>query len=176
MARGALVCLFLLGGLAAAAAAGPEERPLGPPGARGRIGLQVQPMTPELREHMKAPKEAGVLVVRVEEDMPAAAAGVRVGDVVTGAGGEPVDSPHDLIARIAAVPEGEKIALELVRDGHAMKLEVAPSGPRMPGREGMERWMPGGFQRGVGDLERRLEELERRLEELERRVPPQKET
>jgi membrane-associated protease RseP (regulator of RpoE activity) len=176
MRRSALVCGFLLCGLAAAASAGPEERPLGPPGGRGRIGLQVQPMTPELREHMKAPKEAGVLVVRVEEDMPAAAAGVRVGDVVTGAGGEAVDSPHDLIARVAQVPEGEKVTLELVRDGRAMKVEVAPAGPPMPGHEGMERWMPGGFHRGMGDLERRLDELERRLQELEQRQPPQKET
>jgi serine protease Do len=178
MTRTVLVSLVLVAGLAAAAHAGPEDRPLPPSEGRGRIGIQVQPMTPELREHMKAPKEAGVLVVRVEEGMPAAEAGVRVGDVLTSAGGDPIDSPHDLIARVAIVPEGEKLALEGVRDGRALKLEVAPAGAPMSGHGAFERWLPGGpgFHQGMEALERRLEDLERRLQELEQRVPAQKET
>ena len=176
MTRIALASLVLLGGLAAAAHAGPEDRPLPPPEGRGRIGIQVQPMTPELREHMKAPKDAGVLVVRVEEGMPAAEAGVQVGDVLTSAGGDAVDSPHDLIARVAAVPEGEKLALEGVRDGRAVKLEVAPAGAPMSGQEAFERWLPGGFHHGMEALERRLDELERRLQQLEQRTPVPKPT
>jgi hypothetical protein len=178
MTRSVLACFVLLGGLATAAHAGPEDRPLPPPEGRGRIGIQVQPMTPELREHMKAPKEVGVLVVRVEAGMPAAEAGVRVGDVLTRAGGEPLDSPHDLIARVAVVPEGEKLALEGVRDGRPVALEVAPAGAPMSGHGPLERWLPGGpaFHHGMEGLERRLDELERRLQELEQRLPAQKET
>ena len=176
MTRTALASLVLLAGLAAAAHAGPEDRPQPAPEGRGRIGIQVQPMTPELREHMKAPAEAGVLVVRVEEGMPAAEAGVQVGDVLTSAGGNAIDSPHDLIARVAAVAEGEKLALEGVRDGRALKFEVAPAGAPMSGHEGFERLLPGGFHHGMEAFERRLDELERRLQQLEQRVPPQKET
>jgi len=176
MTRTALASLVLLGALAVAAHAGPEDRPLPPPEGRGRIGIQVQPMTPELREHMKAPKDAGVLVVRVEAGMPAAEAGVRVGDVLTSAGGEAIDAPHDLIARVAAVPEGEKLALEGVRDGRAVALEVAPAGAPMSGHEAFERWLPGGFHHGMEGLERRLDELERRLQQLEQRLPAQKPT
>ena len=177
MTRSALLGLVLLAGLAAPLAAGPETgtSPM-PPFARGRIGLQVQPMTPELREHMKAPKDAGVLVVRVEAGKPAAAAGVRVGDVVTRADGEAVDSPHDLIARVASVPEGEKLALEVVREGRALTLEVAPEGAPGGGHRGFGRWPPGGFHHGIESLERRLEELERRLERLEERLPAQRPT
>jgi len=176
MMRIALASLFLIGGLAAAAHAGPEDRPLPPAESRGRIGIQVQPMTPELREHMKAPEDAGVLVVRVEEGMPADEAGIEVGDIVTKAGGEPLDSPHDLIARVAQVPEGEKLALDLVRDGKSRTLEVAPAGAPSAGHEAFERWLPGGFHHGMGDLERRLDEVERRLQELEQRLPAQKPT
>ena len=34
---------------------------------RGRIGIRVQPLTPELREHFGAPSDRGVLVSEVEE-------------------------------------------------------------------------------------------------------------
>jgi predicted metalloprotease with PDZ domain len=162
----------------AAYAAPPEDAPPHFAEGRGRIGLQVQPMTPELREHLGAPRDAGVLVVRVEEGSPAAEAGVRVGDVVTRAGGDAIDSPHGLIARVAAVPEGEKLALELVRDGRPTRLEVAPAGPAGPGREAFERFLPGagGAHPGLEALEQRLDDLERRLEELEHRLPQQKPT
>ena len=58
-----------------------------------RIGVEVQPMTPELRGYFKAPADRGVLVVTVEEAAPAAAAGLRVGDVIIPAAGEPVSRP-----------------------------------------------------------------------------------
>lgn len=177
MMRLASVSFALWVGLAAAAHAAPEGS-AHPFVGRGRIGIQVQPMTPELREHLKAPTDAGVLVVHVEEGSPAAEAGVRVGDVVTRAGGDPIDSPHGLIARVAAVPEGEKLALELVRDGSATKLEVAPAGPAGPGPEAFERFLPGagGLHHVLEGLEHRVEELERRLDELEHRLPDQRPT
>jgi S1-C subfamily serine protease len=175
MARLLVALLFAL--LApTAAAAQPEAMPLPPSFGRGRIGLQIQPMTPELREHLKAPKEAGVLVVRVEEGSAAARAGVRVGDVVTRAGDEAVESPHDLIGRIARVPEGEKLTLGLVRDGKKLELEVTPEGRPWPDAEAWKDWMRGGFHHGVDALQRRLDELERRLDELERRMPEAKPT
>ena len=169
----ALLCALLLPALAAAE---PEGLPLPPLFERGRLGLQVQPMTPELREHIKAPKEAGVLVVRVEESSPAAAAGVRVGDVVTKAGDETIDSPHDLVARVARVPEGERLALSLVRDGKELALEVAPAGRPWPDAEAWKDWMRGGLHHGLDALQRRLDELERRIQELERRMPEAKPT
>jgi len=162
--------------LPAAAAAPPEGLPLPPHFERGRIGLQVQPMTPELRAHMKAPTEAGVLVVRVEEGSPGAKAGVRVGDVVTQAGQEPVESPHDLMRRVARVPEGERLVLGLVRDGQKLEVEVSPQGRPWPDVERFEEWMRGGFHHGIDALQRRLEELERRIDELERRLPAAKPT
>jgi membrane-associated protease RseP (regulator of RpoE activity) len=175
MTRAGLVGVFVLCllGAARAASAGPEGRPMPPPEGRGRIGIQVQPMTPELREHMKAPSDAGVLVVRVEPGSPAAAAGVEVGDVVTRAGGDPVDGPHDLIARVAQVPEGELIALELVHDGKTRKLDVAPQGAPLSA-ESFEHLFPGGFHHGMEALDHRLDDIERRLDELERRTPDPK--
>jgi S1-C subfamily serine protease len=168
------LCFALLA--PAAAAAPPEGMPMVPPFERGRIGLQIQPMTPELREHLKAPKEAGVLVVRVEEGSPAARAGVRVGDVITRAGEAALEAPHDLIVQVARVPEGEKLTLGLVRDGKPLEVEVAPEGRPWPDAEAWKDWMRGGFHQGMDALQRRLDELERRLDELERRMPEAKPT
>jgi membrane-associated protease RseP (regulator of RpoE activity) len=169
---------LLASALLVAAAASSQPRHPGwmehaPFEGRGRIGLQIQPMTPELREHMKAPRDAGVLVVRVEAGSAAAAAGVAVGDIVIAAGGDSVGDPHDLIARVAQVPEGEKLALELVRDGKTKRLEVTPSGAPALGDETLERWLPGVHQ-GMEALKQRIEDLERRMRELEQRLPEQK--
>ena len=177
MARLVLACLAVTALLhPAPAGAQPERLPLPPPFERGRIGLQIQPMTAELREHMKAPREAGVLVVQVEPDAPAAAAGVRVGDVITRAGGDAVATPRDLIHRVGRVPEGEALVLEAVRDGAKIELEVKPSGKPWADAEAWKDWMRGGFQHGMEALRRRLDALERRMDELERRLPEAKPT
>ncbi len=143
--------------------------------ARGRIGVQVQPMTPELREHMKAPADRGVLVTRVVPDRPGAAADLRVGDVIVEADNDPMEGPFDLVRAVAGVAEGNEIELKIVRDGKEHKLKVAPEGePRAwmdPDRWG--KWMERRLQNGRHELRRRLHEFEQRLEELERRLDPE---
>ena len=47
-----------------------------------RWGLTVQPITPELARQFKLPANDGVLVSEVEENSPAARAGVRPGDAI----------------------------------------------------------------------------------------------
>ena len=54
----------------------------------GYIGVRPVEMTPDLRIHFGAPKEAGVFVGKVEKDSPAAKAGLQVADIVTTADGE----------------------------------------------------------------------------------------
>lgn len=173
------VVLSLVVGLLLAPAAATAQRdpfPFPPSFERGRVGLRVQPMTPELREHMKAPREAGVLVAQVEAGAPAERAGVRVGDVITYAGGEPVRAPHDLIHRVAHVAEGGKLALTVVRGEETLELEVSPRGHPRPDAEVWKDWMRGGLHRGLDALQRRLDELEKRLDELEGRLPEAKPT
>ncbi len=149
------------------------DPPFGP--HRGRIGVQVQSMTPELREHMKAPADRGILVTRVVPDRPGAAADLRVGDVIVEADNDPMEGPSDLVRAVAGVAKGDEIELKIVRDGKEHKLKVAPEGkPRAwmdPDRWG--EWMERGLQHGGHELRRRLHELEQRLEQLERRLAPE---
>jgi membrane-associated protease RseP (regulator of RpoE activity) len=139
---------------------------------RGRIGVQVEAMTPELRRFFHAPEDRGLLVARVEPDRPGARAGLRVGDVIVSAAGEPVREPFDLIRRVAAAPAGEAIEFGLLRDGKERKLRVEPEGePSLwADPERLGTWFEEKLHRGGQDLRERLEQLEKRLDELERKL------
>lgn len=138
---------------------------------RPRLGVQVQPMTPELRAWFEAPEGVGVLVAKVEPGSPAAEAGVEVGDVIVEAGGEPVESPRDLIWQALRAPEGEKFEIALLRKGERKELEVVPRGaPHPPIWERGDLWGPGQGGTLLRDLREQLRKLERRLEELEQRL------
>jgi membrane-associated protease RseP (regulator of RpoE activity) len=140
--------------------------------SRGRIGVQVEAMTPELRRYFRAPEDRGLLVVRVEPDRPAERAGLRVGDVILSAGGEAVREPFDLIRMVAAAPGGEAIELGVLREAEERTLRVEPEGePSLwaePERFGT--WFEEKLYRGSRELRERIEHLEKRIEELERKL------
>jgi C-terminal processing protease CtpA/Prc len=134
-----------------------------------RLGVQLQDMTPELREFMDAPKERGVLVVRVNEGSAAERAGLRVGDVIVSAGGEEVVDTHEVIRRVFTAEKDAKLALEVVRAGKTVALEATLEGePAMAGRS--MRWVEERMPELRAGIEARMKELEQRMEELERKL------
>ncbi|TDI37555.1 MAG: PDZ domain-containing protein [Acidobacteria bacterium] len=84
---------------------------------RGFIGVQVTPMTSELRVHFGAPEAVGVLVSRVDESSPAEAAGIQVGDVLSAVDGEAIESGRKLSRYIRKKDEGDVVTIELYRNG-----------------------------------------------------------
>lgn len=89
---------------------------------RGFLGVELAELTPELREHFGAPHDRGVMVSRVEPDSPAAQAGIKVGDILTSIGGEPVDGSWEVTWRVRSKAKGDSLPIELTRDGKAMKV------------------------------------------------------
>jgi membrane-associated protease RseP (regulator of RpoE activity) len=85
--------------------------------ARGFLGVQMIDLTPELREHFKVQKDAGVLVSKVVPDSPAAKAGIRVGDIITAIDGSGVDSPGDVTRVVRDKKKGDTVRIEYSRDG-----------------------------------------------------------
>jgi len=165
-----ILSLALAGALAAAAMApAPSDAEMRHHGRmmHGRhgafIGVKAQPMTSELRQHLKAPSERGVLVARVVEDSPAAKAGLKVGDIILSVDGEDIERPYDLAYQVRRADEGESLSLRLVRDGRTRSLKVTPE--RMDG-ERMGRRGKGRMRKEVME---RLDAIEKRLDALEKR-------
>jgi serine protease Do len=91
---------------------------------RGRIGVQIQEVTPELAAVFKLEKAAGALVVSVEKASPADDAGLLPGDVILGVDGSSIEESRDLVRMIAATPPGTTIKLQVWRRGNAREVNV----------------------------------------------------
>jgi serine protease Do len=100
---------------------------------RGYIGVQLQPMDAKLSQAMGVPSGKGALVAEVEAGTPAAKAGLVDGDVITAFGGTPVVDSNGLIREVARHDPGEKVDLQVVRNGKARTMSVV-LGER-PGRD-----------------------------------------
>jgi len=70
------------------------------------------------------PGTDGVRVVSVSPGGPAADAGVQAGDLVVAMDGKRVGSGRELVDNMREVKPGQKVALELRRDGKSVKLPV----------------------------------------------------
>lgn len=89
---------------------------------RGYLGVGLTDLTPELRDYFGIDSDYGVLVNRVEEDSPAAGAGLQVGDIITLVDGEEVSGSDQIALAVRKKEEGDPIDLEIWRDGRPMTL------------------------------------------------------
>ena len=69
-------------------------------------------------------QEAGLLIVSIEPDSPAAAAGMLVGDILTALQGEPLEDVDELQALLARLEVGEEISSSYVRGGELRQGNV----------------------------------------------------
>src|ERR1700722_5939368 len=91
-------------------------------GERGRLGVQIQPVTEELAQSMSLGSEKGALVAQVQPDSPALAAGIKSGDVIKSVDGKNIETIRDLTRMISAVKPGTSVNLDLWRDGKDMSV------------------------------------------------------
>ena len=120
----ALAALLVLPAWLSAAEPAKDETTTETRPGRGFLGVGLRELTPELQTHFGAPEGSGVLVASVSDDSPAAAAGIRVGDVITAVDGLSVDSTRDLSREIRHRP-GASVAIELFRDGKEREVTAA---------------------------------------------------
>jgi Do/DeqQ family serine protease len=84
---------------------------------RGRIGIAVQDLTPDLAEALGSRRGEGAVIGSIEPNSPAARAGLAKGDIVTAVDGVPVKSAAQLRNAIGLTPVGREISLSYERKG-----------------------------------------------------------
>ena len=151
-------------------------------GKRPYLGVILTDVTPELRDYFGAPKDSGVLVGSVEDDSPAAKAGVRVGDMILSVDGNEAEDSGDVRRALREKKSGDTVRVEVLR-GKSRQTLVATitekEGPRLMLPPDLDHLVgPNGEWRGrverfggdCGDLQSRIHDLETRLKDLEKRL------
>ena len=102
---------------------------------RGWIGVEPNDLSPELAETFGVKASKGVIITGVLQNGPAARAGVRPGDVITGVGEKRIGNVQELLTAVAGLKPGEAARFALQRGSDKMELDVTPGlRPRSPVR------------------------------------------
>lgn len=84
--------------------------------SRGKIGIQVQELTPQIRQMQRIePSVQGLFVYHVKEVSPAADAGLTDGDIITQVDGRPVSSAEDFGRIVGGTRSGDYLRLYVYR-------------------------------------------------------------
>jgi len=92
--------------------------------SRGYLGISSQELDPDLAEAFGIADGRGVIVSEVSPDSPAAAAGLRHGDVVVAFNGRPVATRDAMRLAIAQSAPGATVTLRVVREGTPRDIDV----------------------------------------------------
>jgi S1-C subfamily serine protease len=106
---------------------------------RGWIGVEPRDLPADLAASLGLEKVTGVLITGVLQGGPAALAGVRPGDVVTAVGPRSVQTTADLLKAVATLKPKSVVALNLVRGGQRVNVEVTVGQRPVPGSAGNPR-------------------------------------
>ncbi len=102
---------------------------------RGWLGVVIQDVDRDLAESFGLERAEGALVSRVMPDTPAAAAGLREGDIVVAFDGKPIVHSSDLPHQVGRVKPGTVATLKVVRDGKARDIKVKVG--ELPGEDAL---------------------------------------
>jgi S1-C subfamily serine protease len=93
---------------------------------RGYLGIRSQgvelPGAPQ--KALGGSQTTGLLLVGVENDSPASAGGLIVGDILVGIGGHPVSDHDQLMAQLSASVVGQPTPVEVLRGGQPLTVTI----------------------------------------------------
>jgi len=84
--------------------------------AAPKLGASIADAASQARKQPGVPAK-GAYVGQVRPDSPAARAGLRVGDVITGLGGQAIERAEDVHRLVAHLEPKQELAISFVRDG-----------------------------------------------------------
>ena len=104
---------------------------------RGWLGVRIQTVNDEIAESLGLKKASGALVAAVTPEGPAAAAGIKVGDIILEFDGKDIDAMRQLPKLVAQTAIGKEVDIVVLRKGERKTVkakiermeEVAPAEP-----------------------------------------------
>ncbi len=97
---------------------------------RSYLGVSLQALSLDLREHFGAPPDSGVLVAEVFDESPAAQAGLVVGDVIVKMDRRQIGRVADVRRVLAYFDAGENVDVEIIRARRRETLSVTLAPPQ----------------------------------------------
>ena len=99
---------------------------------RGWIGVEPQELTGEMIKTFNLSAKNGVIITGVLQNGPAAAAGIRPGDVIVSVGSVQVRTVSELLSAVAALKPGVSENFKLQRQNEVLALTVTPGKRQRP--------------------------------------------
>src|SRR5215472_4084924 len=106
------------------------------------LGVGLKEIDSDRAKELKLREESGVEITRVEENSPAAKAGLKVADVVLQYNGQRVEGIEQFSRFVHETPPGREVKLTVSRDGNLQAIAArigsrkamawAPAAPEMP--------------------------------------------
>ena len=121
--------------------------------SRGRIGILMQQMTPELAKSFGIKETKGALIAQLEKDGPADKAKLKEGDIIVEFNGTPISELNELSQAVAGTKPGTKARLKVIRDGKLQDFTIVIGELTPEGIRNLKR--PENFSIGILDLETR---------------------
>ncbi|MBT6960566.1 MAG: Do family serine endopeptidase, partial [Rhodospirillaceae bacterium] len=92
--------------------------------ARAWLGVEIQPVTPEIAESLSLDDAHGALISRIAPESPAAQSDLRTGDVIIGLNGRQVKNTRQLPRMVAKTPAEEKVTVSVLRNGETLEIDA----------------------------------------------------
>jgi len=89
---------------------------------RGRLGITIDDLTPDVADALDVDADAGAVVTSVEPGSAAEAAGLAAGDVITALNGRAIRGSTDLRNRVALMRVGDTALITALRDGRSREF------------------------------------------------------
>ncbi len=123
---------------------------------RGWLGVQTQPVTPELAKSFGIEGDKGALIADVIKDTPAEKAGLKSGDIILEFDGRTVREANDLSRIVASTYPDKKVKVRIFREGKEQLIDATVEQRKDDGDSNPEGVTPDKLGLGVRDLTKDL--------------------
>ena len=92
--------------------------------SRPYMGINFQPITPDIANAYNLPVQYGAYVTSVSANSPASQAGLRTGDIITSIGGVALDETHSFINTLFTYKPGDQVTVQFMRNGKSQQVQM----------------------------------------------------